>query len=307
MNKKQIVGLAAFIGLCPLAAAQSSVTADWPAQETTVATKSTSMAGMTTMLSATAQSDAPASSSFMDKLYFTTDVGLNWVPDIGVKDLNFALGGANIVQITNNELSMDLGVRWDIGIGYEFTDNFRVQLETGILHNNLDNWSGTVVDTIGLFSGIPGATANFDESDSSGHLRQIPIMVSGIYEFDMGDGDRTDKGAGASWRFKPYIGGGIGAVHIDSDMEIDRTLDLGHSGNDWVFGYQAMAGIEYEITDNWFVSISYRFLGLTEGNLGPLELNGVPINQFTLDLDEINVKSEAVYNHSLQFGLRIEF
>ncbi|MCH2147846.1 MAG: outer membrane beta-barrel protein, partial [Phycisphaerales bacterium] len=124
--------------------------------------------------------------------------------------------------------------------------------------------------------------------------------------FNMGDSSRADKGAGASWRFKPYIGGGIGTVYIDSDANIDNNA-LGFGGNDWVFGYQFMAGLEYEIADNWFLSVSYRFLGLTEATLDELKIGGVPVSQLSLDLDKTYVKIEDVYNHSLQFGLRIEF
>ena len=68
-----------------------------------------------------------------------------------------------------------------------------------------------------------------------------------------------------------------------------------------------MAGLEYEIADNWFLSVSYRFLGLTEATLDELKINGVPLSQTIRDVDKTYVKTEAVYNHSLQFGLRIEF
>ena len=201
---------------------------------------------------------------------------------------------------------MDRGVRWDIGIGYEFTENFRVQLETGIISNKLDSLSGTAVDDLGLISGVPGTRVNFADSNSSGRIKQIPIMFAGIYDFNIGDGNRSDKGAGAAWRFKPYIGGGIGTVYLDSDANIDNN-GLGLEGNDWVFGYQFMAGLEYEISNNWFISISYRFLGLTKANLDELKINGVPVDRLTLDLDSTDIETDAVYNHSLQFGLRIEF
>ena len=257
---------------------------------------------------ATAQSssNAEASSSWADNLYFTTDVGINWMPNVGIKDLNFALTGINIFQITNVDVSMDQGVRWDIGIGYEFNDNFRVQLETGILSNSIDRFSGTVVDDLGFISGVPGDSANFTDSNTSGRIKQVPIMFAGIYEFDLGHGDRTDKGAMAGWRFSPYIGGGIGTVYIDSDANLENN-SLGLGGNDWVFGYQFMAGLEYEISDNWFISVSYRFLGLTEATLDEIKIDGVPLSQTSLLLDKNYVKTEAVYNHSLQFGLRIEF
>jgi len=315
MNKNVLMCVVAGMGLCTTVTAQNDVAPSWPAYESTVATKSTSTMAI---VAATAQADVPASSSFVDKLYFTTDVGLNWVPDFTVKDFNFAVGGINLLTLTNLEQSTNMGVRWDIGIGYELTDNFRIQLESGIFDNSYNTIHGTVTDPFGFF-GVPGASASGDIGDlflvESGSLTQVPVMVSGIYEFHLGDGDRTDKGALAGWRFSPYIGGGIGAVYLDSDAKLEGLgLDLlvgGTSnsihigGNDWVFGYQIMAGLEYEISNNWFISIGYRFLGLTEADFGEPNLNGVTLS--SVGFDRSKIKTEAIYNHSLQFGLRIEF
>ncbi len=311
MNKNVLLCFVTSAGLCTTVTAQSDVAPNWPAYESTVATKSTST---TAMVAATAQSDVPASSSFADKLYFTTDVGLNLVPDIKIKDLDFVptvgfFRGQNLISLTDLKQSTDLGVRWDIGIGYELTDNFRIQMETGILDNSFHTIHGSIE-----VLGARVASGNLADAFlvETGSLTQVPIMFAGIYEFDLGDGNRTDKSALAGWRFSPYIGGGIGTVYIDSDAKLEAgaglpvlfaTNQLNIGGNDWVFGYQAMAGIEYEITNNWFFSISYRFLGLTEADFGPLTGAGAT----ALAVERIDVETEAVYNHSLQFGLRIEF
>ena len=75
-----------------------------------------------------------------------------------------------------------------------------------------------------------------------------------------------------------------------------------------MLGPLAIIGLEYQVGDNAFLSISYRFLGLSGANFGRARLNGVAIPRtiggWTTDTE---IKTKAVYNHSLQFGLRIEF
>jgi len=252
------------------------------------------------------------SSSFVDKLYFTTDVGINWMPDVKLDDIGDSAvlnGVVNAFTFTNLKYKTEVGMRWDYGIGYNFTSNFRVQFESGILSNNIDNWSGTLTANLPFF-GLNPFTVSGDITDLpgvtySGKMVQIPFMFAGIYDFNVGDGDRTDKSASASWRFRPYVGAGVGTVYIDNTSKVrglGSELDLG--GRDWVLAYQAMVGLEYQVADNWFLSIGYRFLGLTAADFGRPKLNGAELTALN---GNINVKSKAIYNHSLQFGLRIDF
>lgn len=61
------------------------------------------------------------------------------------------------------------------------------------------------------------------------------------------------------WRLAPHIGVGVGAVHLNS------TLDVGGlgrviTGDDWVFGYQAIGGLRYEIGPRVSLDLDYRYL-----------------------------------------------
>ena len=240
------------------------------------------------------------STSFADKLYATTDVGLNWITDTKIEDISIGAGGARATGV-GLDLSMNLGVRWDIGIGYQFNDNFRIQVESGYINNEIDTLSGTInIPALGV-SGT-GSARDLGLAES-GSIKQIPLMVAAVYDFNIGDGDRTDKSASASWRFRPYIGAGLGGVYIDSSHKLtDTGFELSLGGSDWVFGYQAMLGLEYQVSDNWFLSIGYRFLGLDGADFGAPKLNGVsqaPISS--------NIQTKHTYNHSLQFGARLDF
>lgn len=65
-------------------------------------------------------------------------------------------------------------------------------------------------------------------------------------------------------RFHPYIGAGIGYADIKvSDITLN-TIPLGpvslSAGSDGVFAYQVMAGIDIDITKNFFLGMGYKYI-----------------------------------------------
>ncbi|HJU16133.1 MAG TPA: OmpA family protein [Stellaceae bacterium] len=86
-------------------------------------------------------------------------------------------------------------------------------------------------------------------------------MTNLIYDFTFG------------WPVTPHIGGGIGAIDVVDSLTLRPTLigppilprptitggSLLH-GSDWEFGYQAIAGIEYNINPNVALDLDYRYL-----------------------------------------------
>ena len=128
-------------------------------------------------------------------------------------------------------------------------------------------------------------------------LYQIPIMVNGIYKF-------CPHG-----KFRPYLGAGVGVVLSIFDVgaisasadgqytvspiegesygdsgSVSGQLWKGGSDMDVVFGYQTMAGFNYDLTDRLAVGLNYKFLGTTDHdwNIGGLGL-----------------KAEGTFNHSI--------
>ena len=64
------------------------------------------------------------------------------------------------------------------------------------------------------------------------------------------------------WLVSPHIGGGIGAVYLDSSLRVPgfgQTI----AGTDWLFGYQAIAGMRYSINRLMAVDLDYRYLATT--------------------------------------------
>jgi len=64
----------------------------------------------------------------------------------------------------------------------------------------------------------------------------------------------------------PHIGGGVGAVDV-----VDRARATGFGtvshGEDWEFGYQAIAGVRYAVTPNVALDLDYRYLATTDLSL----------------------------------------
>ena len=66
-------------------------------------------------------------------------------------------------------------------------------------------------------------------------------------------------------RWTPYIGAGVGMANLDVSgvRPVDgSTLD----GSEWVYAYQGIAGVGYQLTNNLGLFADYRYLDTTEGN-----------------------------------------
>jgi opacity protein-like surface antigen len=77
------------------------------------------------------------------------------------------------------------------------------------------------------------------------------IMTNVIYDFDTGR------------PITPHVGVGIGAMNVSDRLSIPSTgLFLGDSS--WQFGYQAIAGLRYDLNPFLSLDLDYRYLATTE-------------------------------------------
>ena len=102
---------------------------------------------------------------------------------------------------------------------------------------------------------VDGAAATRGSNGALGTVRgdrnQYAIMTNAIYDF-----------AGLGWfgpAFSPHIGVGVGAVEVRDGV---RIVGLGTvtSNSEWEFGYQAIAGIRYNINPALAFDLDYRYL-----------------------------------------------
>jgi opacity protein-like surface antigen len=134
----------------------------------------------------------------------------------------------------------------------------------------------------GEFTGLAG-----EEFDLGGDISILTGMVNAIAGLPLGG------------IFRPYIGGGIGAAHVNAEADISNqppafpgTNAFHLDDSDTVFAAQAFAGIDVTITDNVAIGGRVRYL-----HLNGIDLTDDEDHKHSVDPDGI-VSGEAV----LTFG-----
>jgi len=89
---------------------------------------------------------------------------------------------------------------------------------------------------------------------ASGSRRAHAIMTNVLYDFSFG------------WPVTPHLGVGVGAVDVVDSGGIPGTA-LSLHGDDWTFGYQAIAGVEYNFNPNLALDLDYRYLATTDATI----------------------------------------
>jgi opacity protein-like surface antigen len=120
---------------------------------------------------------------------------------------------------------LDVGFRFSAGVGYNLNKYWGVEFDTGWAWNKFDSGG-----------------------DSS--YSQLPFMVNVVYRYPIGA------------KFETYIGGGVGGVYAILDIDDNFTND---DDGDVLFGWQAIAGVRYIISETMSVGIGYKYLGTSEG------------------------------------------
>lgn len=149
--------------------------------------------------------------------YIGLEGGANWMSD------NDAAWG--VVNPPTGPVSMDFDTGWTalVTAGYGFAENWRIELEGGYRHNEIDSISGAV-NRVG------------------GELGTTSLMANLIYDWNVTDRLTLSAGAGA------------GAVHQQFD---DGVID---QDEDYNFAYQGIVGASYALTPRMDLTLNYRYL-----------------------------------------------
>lgn len=226
------------------------------------------------------------SAPIIDDLYFLADVGVAIPQDADIENIastNTSLG------LSGAKLSLDPGVRFDLGLGYNLTDWFAVEVASGLIWNGVDKVEGTVTDTPAGFIG-----ANLPLAGGSGNVYNIPILFNGQFRIPVGKD------------LKVVLGGGIGTIWSDASVNGITTplvpgLQASVNGSSWAFAYQGNAGVEWQLSSNVALGVRYAFLGTTELNYGTANFNT------PLLVGSADIKANALYTNSIMANLRFEF
>jgi OOP family OmpA-OmpF porin len=161
--------------------------------------------------------------------YLGAEAGGNFVPDLNLK--SSGIKGDE----SNNPGWLVLGKA-----GYGFGP-LRVEEELGWRQNGFDKINRTVKGSNGGLN-------------TSGSLDALTVMTNVYYDISTGT------------PFTPYIGAGVGAADLRATGISAGGYRLTNNDNDWVFAYQGIAGLSYDINSNLSLNADYHYLRTTEAS-----------------------------------------
>ena len=182
-------------------------------------------------------------------------------------------------NITAENFTFQPGFRFDTQFGYNIYDWLGVSLESGVIYNALQNYTVSVNGTISLPNvALTGSSTYTCPAD--GELIQVPIQLSAIARW---------PGATA---FKPFIGGGIGAIWQQLDVNnfnlAGTDIQANYCRSAFQFGFNGQVGANYTVTPGVDFYGVFKLLGAFTPRIG-------------------NYDFENSYNFALEVGIQSRF
>lgn len=242
---------------------------------------------------ATALMAAPTLASAQDSgVYIKAQAGYGIVNDADISLTNAAPAG--LVGDVAGEGNLALA----LGLGYDFGNNWRLELDASTLYNDL-----------GAIGGQPSSKAS---------IQANTLMLNALYDFD-------DFG-----RWSPFVGAGIGVAEGNVSLSAqDFVNDLGNvivanpacvsppvagritracviNDTDKNLAWNLIAGVGYSITDNLTWDTNYRYV-----NMGDIDVAGTYVQANVPGVGGLfNTATSSVENvsaHMLMTGFRYRF
>ena len=178
-----------------------------------------------------------------------------------------ALSTSNKI-VSSENFTFQPGFRFDTEFGYNIYDWLGVSLQTGIIYNAINQYNVSFTDGTSF------------HNSCNGELVQVPIQLDGILRW---------PGATA---FKPFIGGGIGAIWQQLDVNNYYVNDQDVQGNycrsAFQFGFNFQLGANYTVTPGVDFYGAFKLLGAFNPRIG-------------------NYDFENSYNFALEVGIQSRF
>ncbi|MBB3996930.1 outer membrane protein [Aureimonas pseudogalii] len=179
---------------------------------------------------------------------------------------------------------VDEGLAGGLGLGFQAVDWLRADATVRYSEPDVD----FSVPVLCLSAALCGA------SRAPGEVRAVELMGN-VY---------ADLGTVAG--FTPYLGGGLGAVHLSYG---DGAFDLGGAGaapvagqQSWRFAYALSAGVAYDVTPAMALDLGYRYLDVEGGEASSFAVPTPGLTGF-----ETSGHDDGFDRHSIQIGLRYRF
>jgi opacity protein-like surface antigen len=247
------------------------------------------------MLATVASVAAMAATASAQDYYVQGNLGAVFMGDSsnsGAMNENFVLGldAGTLTSDANYRFDSDfeIGGFFSLALGKNTAYGpFRSELEFSYSRNDVQdhddlqalgaNLSGVDVGALLGAEEEVGLTIGRVLEDAQGQVTTIAAMINGFYDINV-----------ANERVHPYVGVGLGVMRIN--VEYDPS-GLDFADDDEVnFAYQAMAGIDYDLTDTRVLHAGFRYRGAqpaevsTGGTLGLDSDLEVDVDQFIAEI-----------------------
>ena len=185
---------------------------------------------------------------------------------------------ATAATISAENFTFEPGFRFDVEFGYNIYDWLGVSLQSGVIYNAVNQYNLTVSNT-GTLYGKNFAAGSYQLS-ADGELLQVPIQIDGILRW---------PGATA---FKPFIGGGIGAIWQQLDVNNftygTSSIQANYCRSAFQFGFNGQLGANYTVAPGVDFYGVFKLLGAFTPRIG-------------------NYDFENSYNFALEVGIQSRF
>lgn len=154
--------------------------------------------------------------------------------------------------------------------------------------NNFTNLDPVDVGTLAQSATPVGLTNGRVLSNAQGNVSTMGFMVNSYYDLVVPNSD-----------VHPFVGIGIGALRTSVDYDPSGLGFVDDSA--WSFGYQLMAGVDYDLTSTNVLHVGFRYRaaaggvevetdGFENANVGPVTFNSdleVEVEQFIAEIGYI--------------------
>jgi len=146
-------------------------------------------------------------------------------------------GALNGAIVGGENFTFNPGFRLDVEFGYNFYEWLGVGLQTGLTYNGINQYNLTLNNTV-TKNGQTFNPGSYHFS-ADGELVQVPVQISAILRWP------------GQIKLRPFVGGGIGAVWQQLDVNNYYAGPLDIQGNycrsAFQFGWNAQAGLTYTV------------------------------------------------------------
>jgi outer membrane protein OmpA-like peptidoglycan-associated protein len=176
--------------------------------------------------------------------YVGANGGLNWNDSLKT-DLAPTSTGDRFRGAATNSSTVNFdnpGFAGHAAVGYNWGNNIRTEVEGGYAQTQVNRVRGI------------GSTGRSDVWTG---------FVNAYYDFDLTQ-------INVALPIVPYLGVGVGAADWTQEKTRPEGTGAGPgiSGNDVAFAYQAIAGVAYNIDDNWAATIEGRYMDTPAADFG---------------------------------------